>query len=117
MVHDLGMPRPGTAADDRVTRLKALAHPDRLRLVELLGEHDRFPDNLVDTRTVGICVNDLATAAGLPQSNASHHLSILEKAGVVTCTRHGQWKYARPDPAVFDELAASLRDLGGLSDT
>lgn len=107
------MARASASTDDRVTRLKALAHPDRLRLVELLGEHERFPDNLVDTREVGICVNDLAQAAGLPQSNASHHLGILEKAGVVTCTRHGQWKYARTTPEVFDELAAILRDLGG----
>jgi ArsR family transcriptional regulator len=106
-----------TARDERITRLKALAHPDRLRMVELLGEHERFPDNLVDVREVGVCVNDLAKAAGLPQSNASHHLKILEQAGVVVCTRHGQWKYARPATVVFDELAASLRELGGAGDT
>ena len=101
-------------SDERVTRLKALAHPDRLRLLELLDEPEHFPENLVDPRSVGVCVNDLAKAAELPQSTASHHLSILEKAGLLTTTRHGQWKYARPDAAALAELGAMVGLLGGI---
>lgn len=99
--------------DPRVARLKALAHPDRLRLLELLDEPERFPDNLVDARAVGVCVNDLAVAAELPQSTASHHIGILEKAGLLMTTRHGQWKYARPDADALDELARDVTRLGG----
>jgi ArsR family transcriptional regulator len=99
--------------DERVARLKALAHPDRLRLLELLDAPERFPDNLVDARTVGVCVNDLAKAAALPQSTASHHLGILERAGLLTTTRHGQWKYARPDAGALAELGVAVRALGG----
>ena len=112
-----GMARTAATDDARVMRLKALAHPDRLRMLELLGEPEQFPDNLVDARAVGICVNDLAKAAGLPQSNASHHLGILERAGLVSCTRHGQWKYARPAGDVLDGLAAEVQALGRASDT
>lgn len=93
-------------------RLKALAHPTRLLLIELLGAPERFAGNLVDGRSVGICVNDLAATAGVPQSTASRHLSILEEAGLVTTTRHGHWKYARPARAAFEELAGVVRELG-----
>ena len=90
------------------TRLKALAHTERLRLLALLGEVDRFPDNLVDPLEVGVCVNDLARAAGLPQSTASRHLAILAKGGLVEVTPHGPWRYARRNLAAFADLASAF---------
>ena len=49
-----------------VLRARAAQHPDRLRLLRLMGEPAKFPGNLVDVRAVGVCVNDLAKAAELP---------------------------------------------------
>lgn len=97
--------------DDLARTLKLLGHPDRVRLLRLLGEPGRFPSNLVDPRAVGVCVNDLATAAGLPQSTTSHHLGLMQKAGLLETTEHGPWRYVRPRRAAFGELGAAVAAL------
>ena len=55
---------------------KAMAHPTRLRIVELL------------TRNVS-CVDDLRAALGLKQPNISQHLAIMRGAQLVTFRRNG----------------------------
>lgn len=101
-----------TTQDERLARqLKVLGHPDRLRLLRLLDAPERFPGNLVDARTVGICVNDLAKAAGMPQSTTSHHLGLMQEAGLLTATEHGPWRYIRPNREAFASLGRALTDL------
>jgi len=101
-----------TPFDERLARqLKVLGHPDRLRLLRLLAAPERFPGNLVDARTVGVCVNDLAKAAGLPQSTTSHHLGLLQEAGLLVATEHGPWRYIRPNREAFAHLGRDLADL------
>ena len=46
-----------------------------------------------DVREVGVCVSHIQERAGLSQSTTSQYLSILQKAGLVTATRIGQWTY------------------------
>lgn len=59
-----------------VTLMHALAHPTRLRIVELLtGE----------SCTVG----EVADALDLLQPNASQHLAVLSRAGVVKVVQEG----------------------------
>ncbi|MBI4864030.1 MAG: winged helix-turn-helix transcriptional regulator [Candidatus Riflebacteria bacterium] len=55
---------------------KALAHPARLMLVEVLSQGDR-------------CVCDLTELVGVDQSTVSKHLSILKSAGIVDDLREG----------------------------
>lgn len=54
----------------------ALSHPTRLRIVELLTEKGRT-------------VNEVAEALGLLQPNASQHLAVLYRAGVVKVVPEG----------------------------
>lgn len=64
--------------------LKALADPNRLRILHLL-----------DGRT--LCVCDLEAVLGLEQSNLSRHLAKLRQAGLVVASKRGQFvHYARP---------------------
>lgn len=59
-----------------VQLFSALAHPTRLRIVELL--------------TCGPCtVNEVANNLGILQPNASQHLAVLNRAGVVKVTPNG----------------------------
>ncbi|WP_232661276.1 ArsR/SmtB family transcription factor [Pseudonocardia sp. TRM90224] len=62
---------------ERVARVgKAMGHPARLELLDLLGQ--------------GECpVEPLAAAAGLRLSTASAHLQVLRRAGLVTTRRAG----------------------------
>ncbi len=100
------------ADDEALARtLKVLGHPARLHLLRLLAEPERFPHNLVDPRQVGVCVNDLAKATGLPQSTVSHHLSLLHEAGLLVTTEHGSWRYIRANRDRFGDLASALTGL------
>ncbi len=51
--------------------LKALAHPDRIRIVELLAGGDT------------LSVNQIAKGAGLKQSITSQHLKLLKNGGAL----------------------------------
>jgi DNA-binding transcriptional ArsR family regulator len=98
--------------DDKLSnQLKVLGHPDRLRLLRLMRTPGAFPGNLVDVLAIGVCINDLAKAAALPQSTTSHHLSLLQKAGLLVVTEHGQWRYVRPAAPALHGLGAEVAGL------
>ncbi len=65
---------------DLADLLKALADPNRLRILHLLG-------------TQTLCVCDLEDVLGLEQSNLSRHLAKLKHAGLVTSSKKGQFAY------------------------
>ncbi len=63
-------------------RLKALADPTRLRMLELLVE-----------QTAPLCVCDLTRQFEQHQPTISHHLRILRAAGLVESEKRGVWSY------------------------
>lgn len=63
-----------------------LADKTRLRIVELLGSEE-------------LCSCEIMAALELTEPTTSHHLGILERAGLVASRRDGKW--------VFYELANS----------
>lgn len=77
--------------------LDALAHPLRLKIVEKL-------------RSGPCCVCKIFAYVKAEQSNVSHHLAILKRAGVVRSERKGTWVwYEIGDPRIFKivDLATS----------
>ncbi len=76
---------------------KALSEEVRLRILALLQEGE-------------LCVCDLVTVLGLPQSTISRHLSYLRHAGLVQGERRGVWMYYRL-AAGGDRLADDLLRL------
>lgn len=92
-LHALGVDRP--LAEVKADLFKALAHPVRVRTLELLAEQDRQVSELLD-------------ALGLEASHLSQHLAVLRRAGVVTARRTGNAVHYRLAlPAVADMLAAA----------
>ena len=76
---------------------KALAHPIRIRLVELLMERDR-------------AVQELQAAMALDQSSVSQHLAVLRAHHVVSARKEGVVvRYALRDPLVGDLLEVARR--------
>jgi ArsR family transcriptional regulator len=57
-------------------KLKAIAHPVRLKMVQGLSCNECNVNKIVDK-------------LGLPQSTISQHLAILRKAGVITFRKEG----------------------------
>lgn len=56
--------------------LKALSHPIRLQMVDVLLDDE-------------CCVTDVVNALGISQSTSSQHLSILKNSGIVYPEKHG----------------------------
>lgn len=57
--------------------LKALAHPRRLEIINLLRDQE-------------LCVSDIYEMLDLPQANISQHLMLLRDAGIVVTKREGK---------------------------
>ncbi len=81
-----------------VDRLKALAHPVRLRILALLGDGE-------------LCVCAITEVMGLAPSTVSQHLSDLRRAGFVTERKEGRWvHYALCGGVSATSLLGLLRD-------
>jgi len=65
---------------DESELLKALAHPARLKIIELL---------LVGLDLEGCSVNSIQKKIGIPQSTVSQHLQILRNKGIIDGSKTG----------------------------
>jgi ArsR family transcriptional regulator len=63
-------------------RLKALADPTRLRMLDLLARHG-----------VPLCVCEITDQFSQHQPTISHHLRILRRAGLIDGEKRGTWSY------------------------
>lgn len=80
-------------------KLKAVAEPNRLRLLSLIAAHDGAQ----------ACVCDLVEPLGLTQPTVSHHLKVLVAAGLLTRSSRGSWSIYALVPGAVDHLADVLR--------
>ena len=92
-----------TASDLKSEILEALAHPNRIRILELL---QRGPQ----------CNCELSPLLGLEQSNLSRHLKILLQAGILVSWKEGlRVNFKVTDDRVFKILdiaaAVARRDV------
>ncbi len=82
--------------EEVATLCKALADPNRLRIL--------------DTLMQGVsCNGELNEMLGLPSNLLSHHLRVLKKAGLITSRRDtvdGRWIYYAVDPAAVTRWRA-----------
>ena len=79
--------------------LKALAHPTRIQIIDLLRNGEK-------------CVCDIVPALGLEQPNVSRHLSVLKKEGILSCRKEGmKMIYWVSDVRIFSLLDISSEIL------
>lgn len=78
---------------------KALAHPARIRVLEVLSEGERS-------------VGELQPSVGIELSHLSQQLGVLRRAGLVTARKEGSSViYALRDPLVAELLLVAKRFL------
>lgn len=78
---------------------KALAHPARVRVLELLSEGERS-------------VSDMQPIVGIETSHLSQQLGVLRRAGLLTTRKEGSSViYAIGDPQLVELLAVAKRIL------
>ena len=97
---------PNTVEVDIDAIHKALANPVRREILAWLREPDRhFPDQELSLEH-GVCAGRIDARCGLSQSTVSAHLAALQKAGLVTSKRVGQWVFfTRNEPVIAAFLA------------
>jgi len=79
-------------ADKQSRFFKALADEIRLRILKLLEIRE-------------MCVCEVMVALDLTQPTASHHLGILENAGLVKNRKDGKWVfYSIADPKLIENM-------------
>ncbi|MBU4336411.1 MAG: metalloregulator ArsR/SmtB family transcription factor [Actinobacteria bacterium] len=79
--------------------LRVVSDPTRLQLLSLI-QHS--PDEHVR-------VADLARALDLRQPTVTHHLNVLDEAGIVVRERHGREVWCQIVPERIEEIADLLR--------
>ena len=86
---------------DLVAAFKALGHPTRLAILGWLKQPESFPAQDRPASEVGVCLKHIQARAEVSQSTASQFMAVLQRAGLVTCTRVGQFShYRRNEPAI-----------------
>lgn len=90
------------ASDERKKKaqiFKALAHPIRLHIVEILLEEEK-------------CVNDIKDLFDATQPNISQHLSILKYSGIVDFRQEGNLRcYYLQDPEKMKKIIQAVKGL------
>lgn len=64
------------SANERSSIVKAMAHPTRLLVMEVLTQGEK-------------CVNDLTLLAGCDVTTLSKHLALMKRAGLLKCEKRG----------------------------
>ena len=77
------------ASEDTLLTLKALADPARLSILEFLWDPASDEFRTED----GICAGDIVDFLGVSQPTVSHHMKILEEAGLVETHKRGKRVY------------------------
>ncbi|GAA3552406.1 winged helix-turn-helix domain-containing protein [Microlunatus spumicola] len=96
-------------AENLTRAFKALGHPTRLAILEWLKEPTSFPPQDQPAEQVGVCLKHIQARAGVSQSTASQLMATLQQAGLVTCTRVGQWSHYRRDEAGIAAVAEAVQ--------
>ena len=88
--------------------IKALAHPVRREILQWLKEPEKHFADQDHPLELGVCAGKFERC-GLSQSSVSAHLATLQRAGLVTTRKVGQWNFFKRNEAV---IQAFLQHLG-----
>lgn len=91
----------GEEAQRRAVVFKALADPNRLRLLSIVK----------GAASGEACVCDLTEPLDLGQPTVSHHLKILVDSGLLHREKRGTWAYYSLVPGALDRTATLLGSL------
>lgn len=80
---------------------KALANPVRRDILCWLKEPERHFSGQDLPLSQGVCAGRIDMRCGLSQSTVSEHLAVLQRAGLVTSRRVGQWVFFQRNEAVI----------------
>ncbi len=89
---------------------KALANETRLQILEWLKDPKKHFPASANVEIDGVCCGYIQKKSGLSQSTISHYLAILQRAGLITARRCGQWTYYKRNEKTFRQLSEEFKD-------
>ena len=91
----LASPESLSKIRDAERLLGAAGEQNRIKIMLLLSKHE-------------MCVCELEYALGLPQPTVSHHLGLLEQAGLLERSKKARWVFYRVRPSPTLNLLKEL---------
>lgn len=89
---------------------KALSHPARRQILAWLKEPElHFREQLMPFEN-GVCAGKIFDRTELSHSTVSAHLACLQRAGLVTTTKVGQWIFYKRNDALIEAFQERLRN-------
>ena len=76
---------------------KALANPVRRDILNWLKEPQAYFADQEHSLDLGVCAGLIDARTGLSQSTVSAHLATLQRAGLISSRRVGQWIFYKRD--------------------
>ncbi|AXT55344.1 helix-turn-helix transcriptional regulator [Aquimarina sp. MMG015] len=91
---------------------KALANLTRLEILNWLKDPEsNFPPHSeLGHFDFGVCGQFIKEKSGLSQPTISHYLAIMNKAGLLTPTRHGKWTYFKRNEKIIQQYIDEIKD-------
>lgn len=90
---------------------KALANPMRRQILQWLKEPERYFAEQDHPLHIGVCAGLLDQRSALSQSTISAHLATLQKAGLITSKRVGQWNFFKRNEETIQAYLAYMQSL------
>jgi ArsR family transcriptional regulator len=84
--------------------IKALAHPLRREMLGWLKNPQKSFPTQIHSFELGVCAGQIFEKANLSQSTISAHLATLQRAGLVTTRKVGQWIFYSRNEALIDKF-------------
>ncbi|MGO4377572.1 ArsR/SmtB family transcription factor [Pseudoduganella sp. RAF53_2] len=88
---------------------KALANPVRREILCWLKQPGAYFTEQIHPLSMGVCAGLIESKTGLSQSTVSGHLSILQKAGLVTVQRMGQWNFYKRNEETYQQFLDHMK--------
>jgi ArsR family transcriptional regulator len=88
--------------------IKALTHPVRRDILDWLKAPERHFAEQDYPLEIGVCAGKIYQRTGLSQSTASAHLTSLQRAGLVTSRKVGQWHFFKRNDELIKAFVERL---------
>lgn len=96
-----------TTQDHGLQRLLlAIADPTRRKILQAL----KIKNACSLGKEVGLCACDIEERIHLSQPTISHHMAILQKAGLVEAQKEGHWRWYQRNERVIKQFSKTLRE-------
>ena len=88
--------------------IKALAHPVRREILTWLKDPRATFPSQEHSIEHGVCAGQIDQRAGLSQSTVSAHLATLQRAGLISSKKVGQWHLFRRNEETIQAFVEAL---------